>query len=63
VYLASAVNGGPNLFMADADNPGTAVQLNPALAAGAVIDSFKVAPDQTRVFYLADQDVVGRMEL
>jgi Tol biopolymer transport system component len=63
VYLASALNSTPNLFLADADNPGSAVQLNPTLAAGAVIDDFKVAPDQTRVFYVADQDVAGRSEL
>jgi Tol biopolymer transport system component len=62
VYLASALNSTPNLFLADADNPGSAVQLNPTLAAGAVIDDFKVAPDQTRVFYVADQDVAGRSE-
>jgi Tol biopolymer transport system component len=64
VYLAAQDEAGVlNLYLADADDPGTTVQLNPALPAAGVIDSFALSPSNDRVVYIADQDTAGRFEL
>lgn len=52
-----------NLYMADADNPGTVVQLNPTLPAGTSIRFFDPSPDNSRVVYASDQDLVDRVDL
>jgi Tol biopolymer transport system component len=64
VYLAAQDEAGVlNLYLADADDPGTSVQLNPALPAAGVIDSFALSPANDRVVYIADQDTAGQFEL
>ncbi|HNP34674.1 MAG TPA: hypothetical protein PKK10_02370, partial [Woeseiaceae bacterium] len=64
VYLATQDNVNvANLYMADADNPGTTVQLNPALPAGASISVFAASPDESQVVYIADQDTLNKFEI
>ncbi len=42
---------------------GAAVKLNDALSPGGNVQSFRIAPDGSRVVYLADQDSAGDQEL
>ena len=64
VYLATEDDANvANLYVADADNPGSAVQLNSPLPAGASISEFLASPDESLVAYIADQDTVGKFEL
>lgn len=52
-----------NLYLADVDNPGTAVQLNPTLPPGAAIRFFDPSPDLTRVVYSSDENTIDKVEL
>lgn len=52
-----------NLYLADADSPGSSAQLNPPLVATGTIAAFDIDETGQRVVYLADQATAGKFEL
>jgi hypothetical protein len=64
-YTADGLTNGQNdLFAVALGTPGTAVRLNPAFAdATRQVRSFTVAQDSTTVYYVADQDTAGVLEM
>jgi len=53
-----------DLYLVDLANPGTSTRLNSALTPGGSVRSgYSISPDNTRVLYRADQELVDRLEL